>query len=212
MELDIQNLVSQLGNLTSEASVPRSSAEGNIRALKTMNDIHSNQLEAKHVLQNMKQAMSRSSTEPSHNPTSDHEVQFATSDHGYDITPIGPTTKTTTATTVSRKSDEKKILPVPVTKMGNRMRICAPECPCTCHVQMRLNTPQFLKQIAGRLFFGYSGHHVLRQQCSRSCYSKDTKTLRLTYFFPSWFANQVISLSMSNTTLNPLTFNRLQPL
>ena len=90
-------------------------------------------------------------------------------------------------------------LSMAVTRPGKTMRLCSPNCRCSCHVQSVFKTPQLLQQITGYLLLGYSGRHILQQQCIPSCLRKTLKSMQMTYFFPRWFVSRAISISLSNT-------------
>ena len=104
-------------------------------------------------------------------------------------------------------SEESGLLSIPVSRMAIRTRTCSRDCACPCHTQTLFKIPQALREIAGRLFLGYSGRPVLQQRCVSSCFHEESKPTTLTYSFPSWFAKQVLSLTMFNTVLNIPTFN-----
>ena len=192
MAVDVQSLMSQLSILTSESSTTQSLTTGeDDRTLLALNNEHSKQQEAKQVLQSMTQAFSKPS--PQHQPGNDNG--------------IAPTVMGQKSITSHEYSEQKTFLSVPVSQTGLRTRICSSECPCTCHTQTMLKTPHALRDIAGRLFLGYSGRPVLQQNCLSSCFARDTKPTTLTFFFPSWFAKQVISLTMANTAFNTPTFS-----
>ena len=199
MEIDIQALVSQIGKLTSEESISKvTPAEDDFRALSAVNNVRSNQQETKQTLQDMVQHMSDPKA-PS-DRSSDQELQS----HDSDAKTVESLIKPESA----RKDDaQANLIGIPVNEKAKNIRICSPGCPCPCHIQTKIKTPEILRQIAGRLFFGYSGHPVVQRECISSCYPKDSKAVTMTYFFPTWFAKQAIFLSMSNTAFNTPTFN-----
>lgn len=74
---------------------------------------------------------------------------------------------------------------------------CRAWCGCACHVQSKLHTPEILKPLLGRLFIGYTGIPLIRQQCDQSsCRRHRSKAVKVSYYFPSWFFARILSLSI----------------
>ena len=192
MAIDVQSLMSQLSTLTSETSLPRSPFDAeDSDSLRALNNEYSKNQEVKQVLQSLTQAIAESSTQEKEKSGDGVKsiVDGRTSIAGH------------------KDSDERKWLSIPVSQMGIRTRTCPAECSCPCHTQTIFRTPQALREIAGRLFLGYSGRPMLQQDCASSCFHIKSKPMTLTYFFPSWFARQVVNLTLSYTSLNTPTFN-----
>lgn len=79
---------------------------------------------------------------------------------------------------------------------------CKPWCSCVCHSETRLQTPQFLQRFLGNLFVGYSGIPVLTKPCDQqSCHLRAQPMSYVTYFFPMWFLDRMISLTMTTTPM-----------
>ena len=79
---------------------------------------------------------------------------------------------------------------------------CKPWCSCVCHSETRIQTPQFLQQILGGLFIGYSGLPVLTKPCNQqSCHLRAQPMSYITYFFPLWFLARMISLVLTTTPM-----------
>ena len=65
-----------------------------------------------------------------------------------------------------------------------------------------------LGKILGRLFLAYSGSSILRKPCNLStCCQQNAKSIRLTYFFPRWFLNSVVSTTFSTSRLATPSLN-----
>ncbi|KAI9660165.1 MAG: hypothetical protein M1821_001517 [Bathelium mastoideum] len=76
-------------------------------------------------------------------------------------------------------------------------RKCPSGCHCVCHNTQRYKLPAAIECVAGRLFYGYSGKPLLSQQCSFSgCLGQRTTSSRMTYFFPRWFMERIVSLNL----------------
>ncbi|KAL9076252.1 MAG: hypothetical protein Q9157_003716 [Trypethelium eluteriae] len=74
---------------------------------------------------------------------------------------------------------------------------CPPGCPCVCHNIQRYKVPAIMENVTGQLFYGYSGKLLLSQRCSFSgCLEQKATRSRMTYFFPRWFMNRIISLNL----------------
>lgn len=79
---------------------------------------------------------------------------------------------------------------------------CKPWCSCVCHTESRIQTPQFLQRFLGNLFIGYSGLPVLTKSCNQqTCHMRAQPMSYITYFFPLWFLDRMISLTMTTTPL-----------
>jgi hypothetical protein len=79
---------------------------------------------------------------------------------------------------------------------------CKPWCSCICHTETRLQTPQFLRRFLGNLFVGYSGLPVLTKPCNQnSCHLRAQPMSYITYFFPLWFLDRMVSLTMTTIPL-----------
>ena len=160
-----------------------------------INDIHRNQHETSQVLQNMVQAISKSSMSDAIDSLLNQRTQTESLIHDTATS----TEQQNTSVDQSAGTAKFNSLSIAVTRPGVTMRLCSPTCRCRCHVQSVLKTPQLLQQITGYLLLGYSGSHILRQQCIPSCLQKTLKSMQMTYFLPRWFVSRAISISISNT-------------
>ena len=86
-------------------------------------------------------------------------------------------------------------------------RLCPRDCLCPSHSRALYKTPQLLQYVTGRLFLGYNGRPVVRKQCLSSCRQRESEAIQMTYFFPRWFVQRAISVSMNNGLLGTPTFN-----
>ena len=174
-----------------------------------INEIHRNQHETQQVLQNMVQAISKLSVSDTVDPLLNQRTQTESS--VYDA--ATPSKPLNASIDQSAGTEKLNSLSMVVTRPGQTMRLCSPNCRCNCHVQSVFKTPQFFQQITGYVLLGYSGNHILQQQCIPSCLRSNLKSMQITYFFPRWFVSRAISISMSNT-LSPtfcIKFRRVVP-
>lgn len=74
-------------------------------------------------------------------------------------------------------------------------RSCCSFCSCSCHRQIRLKSPNFLKNILGLIFVGYTSVPLASapQACNLlSCRRQGESTIVATYVFPFWFFQRTI--------------------
>ena len=181
------------------------------RSAPMINEILRNQQESKETLQNMMQALSKSTLNDITDSRFDQHSQ--TEALNYEVATSAKPLNTSIDGDVG--TEKNYPLSMTMTRTGKALSLCSPDCSCNCHIQTVFKTPQLLQQITGLLLLGYSGRFILRQQCISSCLRKDPKPLQMTYFFPRWFVSRAISFSMSNTMQNTPTlvikFRRVVP-
>ena len=88
-------------------------------------------------------------------------------------------------------------LVVELAQSSTTIAVCPASCSCHCHLRSRVTPPSTLQQITGRLFLGYAGNPILQRPCQQSCLRRGKSSLSLTYFFPRWFLQQAISVSVA---------------
>ncbi|KAL9032842.1 MAG: hypothetical protein Q9180_006276 [Flavoplaca navasiana] len=99
-------------------------------------------------------------------------------------------------------------LGIPVSWRQGRNMECSSECKCWCHMQQNVQALSSLGTILGRLFLAYTGSSILRKPCNLSlCREQNARSIRLTYFFPQWFLNSVVSTTFSTTRLGAPSLN-----
>ena len=85
---------------------------------------------------------------------------------------------------------------------------CPSRCPCVCHSTRRYKVPAMMEHVTGQLFYGYSGKPLLSQKCSFSgCLEQKSTNSRMTYFFPRWFMNRIMSLNLQIDNFGSPSFN-----
>ena len=191
----MQSLLSQLHRMSAETRGLAAPTAYDPHSASIINEVHRTQHETLKVLQNMVQTVSKLSVSDTVDPLPKQRTRSESS--VYDAA--------TSAKLLNASGDQSagferlSSLSMAVTRPGKTMRVCSSNCKCSCHVQSVFKTPQVLQEITGYLLLGYSGRHILQQQCIPSCLRRTLKPMQMTYFFPRWFVSRAISISMSNT-------------
>jgi hypothetical protein len=74
--------------------------------------------------------------------------------------------------------------------------ICQSSCCCCCHHIRHGQTPRFLQNVLGVLFWSYVGLAVLRPPCDLvTCRRSEQVSLHLCYYFPTRWLQSMISLT-----------------
>ena len=205
----MQSLLSQLHGMRAETRGLAAPAANDPDSASMINEIHRNQHETLQVLQNMVQAISKLGMSDTDDPLLKQRTRSESS-----VYDAATSTKLLNASFDQNAGIEKlNSLSMAVTRPGKLMRLCSPNCMCSCHVQSAFKTPQLLQQITGYLLLGYSGRHILQQQCIPSCFRRTLKSMQMTYFFPRWFVSRAISISLTNAISPTLSikFRRVVP-
>ena len=191
----MQSLLSQLHGMSVETRGLAAPAANDPDSVFMINEIHRNQQETLQVLQNMVQAISKLSMSDTVDPLLKQRTQSESA-----VYDAATSTQLLNAS-IDQSTEIEKLnsLSMVVTRSGKTMRVCSSNCKCSCHVQSVFKTPQLLQEITGCLLLGYSGRHILQQQCISSCLRRTQNSMQMTYFFPRWFVSRAISISMSNT-------------
>ncbi|KAL8752310.1 MAG: hypothetical protein Q9184_005776, partial [Pyrenodesmia sp. 2 TL-2023] len=71
---------------------------------------------------------------------------------------------------------------------------CKRTCSCACHSVYRVKTPTLLQYLVGSLLVKHNGLYGMNQACNeRSCRRSNNASLRISYRFPDWLLNRVVS-------------------
>lgn len=71
---------------------------------------------------------------------------------------------------------------------------CKRACSCACHSVYRVKTPNLLQHLVGSLLVKHNGLYGMNQPCNeRSCRRSDFASLRISYRFPDWLLNRMVS-------------------
>ena len=82
---------------------------------------------------------------------------------------------------------------------------CKPACSCACHREYRFKSPSLFQNAVGSLLVKSSGLYGMTQPCNEfSCRRNRSTSMRITYRFPEWFLNRMISsVIVSNRLCGP---------
>ena len=82
---------------------------------------------------------------------------------------------------------------------------CKRACSCTCHKVYRLKSPSVLHNVVGSLLIKSNGLYGLSQPCNEfSCQRNSSASIRLSYRFPEWLLNRMVSsIVISNQLTGP---------
>ena len=133
---------------------------------------------------------------------------------GRDLVPLSSTRHEALQDTEEESTLERKLasreapLAIPVSWQQGRNIECSSDCKYSCHTRQIVQAYSSLGNILGRLFLAYSGSSSLRKPCNLSpCSQQNGKSIRLTYFFPRWFLNGVVSTTFSTSRLSTPNLN-----
>lgn len=82
---------------------------------------------------------------------------------------------------------------------------CKPGCSCACHRVHRIKSPHLVRNAVGSLLIKSSGLYGMTQPCNEfSCRRNSSTSMRISYRFPEWFLNRMISsIIVSNQLCGP---------
>lgn len=74
---------------------------------------------------------------------------------------------------------------------------CYWRCPCQCHHRKNMESPRWLTNFLGNIFYGYTGTPLLRPQpCNHTgCQRRKTVSCQLTYYFPQWMIKKTFTFT-----------------
>ena len=122
----------------------------------------------------------------------------------------------TQRTTIVKRSDPESMerghdmspIEVPMSTISAGEKRCWSDCACECHRRQNVKTPTILNSIAGNLLLGYNGSMVFQQRCTVStCRKRSDKSPQISYYFPKWFVQRAITLSMTTTAFGTPSLN-----
>ena len=215
LSVGIQNLYAE--TVRRSESQSRSQAESQeireiiTRRMDPIEEIQRNSQDATKLLQNLCLSLAAKPVqETQQGPT---QMETA-SPGGPDSIPLSSTRQealqdTEEESTLGRElASEEALLAIPVSWQQGRKLECSSDCKCSCHTQQNVQAYSSLGNILGRLFLAYSGSSILRKPCNLStCGQQNAKSIRLTYFFPRWFLNHVVSTTFSTSRLGTPNLN-----
>lgn len=82
---------------------------------------------------------------------------------------------------------------------------CKLACGCACHRVSRIKSPHLFRNVVGSLLIRSSGLYGMTRPCNEfSCRRKSSTSMRISYRFPEWFLDRMISsVIVSNRLCGP---------
>ena len=76
---------------------------------------------------------------------------------------------------------------------------CDWSCRCQCHPRKGVESPRWLTDLLGTLFYSHTGATFLRlRPCNYpSCIQRESASWQLTYHFPQWMMKKAFMLTVS---------------
>ena len=213
LEVDVRNLAEQYVRLhdvaitTSQES--HSVSESIQESSKTLENIHRTQSESKDILLDMMAAMEKMSMDKPVDRRFDDYIETSNPPryrHGSSPLQNTPLIDSTVSKSTHSASDQS-VFSIAIRAKLKRSCSSGPLCSCPCHSKTNLRTPQLLQQLAGRLFLGYTGTPCFRTKCLPECSQGESTTFNMTYFFPKWFFEKAISISVTEGILGTPNLN-----
>ena len=213
LEVDVRNLADQyvrLHDATStslrESTSNADSVHGSYEALE---NIKQNQTESKDLLLDMLSTMEKMSIDKQLDQRFDEYIEQPSETKGRrGSSPIGNTPLYDGAVSEPINSaPHQSVFSIAMKAKLRNARSCALTCQCQCHSKTNLQTPQLLQRLTGRLLLGYTGIPYFRTKCLPECSREDSKGFTMTYFFPQWFFEKAVSLSVNETFLGTPSLN-----
>ena len=215
LSVGIQNLYAE--TVRTSESQSRSQAESQefleviSRRMDPIEEIQRNSQDGMKLLQNLCLSLAAKPVQE----TQQHPTQMETSSPGGLISiPLSSSRQEALRDTEEELTLEREVaskeapLAIPVSWQQGRKIECSSDCKCSCHAQQNVRAYSSLGNILGRLFLAYSGSSILRKPCNLSiCSQQNAKSIRLTYFFPRWFLNNVVSTTFSTSRLGTPNLN-----
>ena len=203
LEVDVRNLAEQYVRLhdfaTTTSQESRSIAESVQESSKTLEHLQQTQSESKDILLHMLGAMEKMSMEKPVDQRFDDYIEASNPPgHQSRSSPLPNTPIAGDAVSKPTQfGSDQSVFSISVRAKLKRARSCAPTCPCSCHSKTTVRTPQLLQRLTGRLFLGYTGTPYFRTKCLPLCSQGESTAFNMTYFFPKWFFEKAISLSVT---------------
>lgn len=74
---------------------------------------------------------------------------------------------------------------------------CYWTCPCQCHPRKNMESPQWLTDLLGNLFYSYTGTPLLQlRPCNYTgCQQRKAVSCQLTYHFPQWLMKKTFTFT-----------------
>lgn len=87
-----------------------------------------------------------------------------------------------------------------------------PWCTCSCHQPGSFSTPDFMRQLVGKMLITYSDVPNLNPQCTQSQCKKRRRfpSFRVSYYFPRWLWGLMVTTHLAYTSRDGLELHRLR--
>ena len=197
VELNVQKIYQEC----LQVNIARQSANESQATSQELVRLREGQLESKEILQSLAQAIAKMENEADHRLEQLQEESLQSREKSSklaDDSALGP-------------EKDPLVTPMPlmveIAHSSSSIRVCPVSCSCHCHIRSRVTPPSILQQITGRLFLGYAGNPILQRPCQQFCLQRDKTSFNLTYFFPRWFLQQAISLSVAQSQFGTPSLN-----
>lgn len=84
---------------------------------------------------------------------------------------------------------------------------CHWNCPCQCHPRKGMESPRWLTEVLGTLFYSHTGTTLLRlRPCNYpACTQRENASCQLTYHFPRWMVKRAFMFTASYRDLGGIS-------
>ena len=215
LSVDIQNLYAETVRTSETQSRSQAESQESLgaisRRIDPIEEIHRNSQDSMKFLQHLCLSLAAKPVQETHQDPTQME---ASSLGGPDSITLSSTRQEALQDTEEESTREGELafkeapLAIPVSWQQGRKIECSSDCKCSCHTQKNVQALSSLGNILGRLFLAYSGSSILRKPCNLSkCRQQNARSIRLTYFFPRWFLNSVVSTTFSTSRFGTPSLN-----
>jgi hypothetical protein len=82
-------------------------------------------------------------------------------------------------------------------KASIRIESCGRHCHCQCHIRTQKDSPQWLHQVLGTIFWTYTGtSSLVTRPCDvEECVRRKPTSQHLTYHFPAWLLRRAFMVT-----------------
>ena len=215
LSVDIQSLYSETVRTSDAQSKSQAESQESFHAISrridSIEEIHRNTEHSTKLLQDLCLSLSaKPITETPQRPTQMKSAGWGKTDSNTSSSAWRHRSQSVEKELTGRQelAFEESPLAIPIIWQQGRSLDCPSDCKCSCHVQQNMQAFSNLGNILGRLFLAYSGLSMLRKPCNiPTCPRQNATSIRLTYFFPRWFLNIVVSTTFSTIRLGTPSLN-----
>ncbi|KAL8723155.1 MAG: hypothetical protein Q9225_000496 [Loekoesia sp. 1 TL-2023] len=176
------------------------------RVSPTMEELRSTQEETKALLEALLQAVPKISLQDSLSPA--ENARSTASAQPRPVEKMNAQSFYPAPAQAIEKSQELAPVAIPVHNTLADDPTCWSGCACQCHRRNSLKSPEVLRKISGQLFLGYNGSLVFQQRCNvPNCRTRSATSPQVSYYFPKWFVQKAITISMTKTAFGTPNLN-----